>query len=115
MLVTQLQVRERWVDNYYTMRDHALMTIPYPMRVVIGMLAYRKVINYQYNLGIGRFSKEEITSFKQEIWQSINDMLAESKSKSKGNDPFWILGKADPTEADATVFGLTCSILICDA
>lgn len=113
--MTQLQVRERWVDNYYTMRDHALMAMPYPMRVVIGIMAHRRVMSYQYNQGIGRFSKEEIAYFKQEIWQSINDMLAESKTKSKGKGPFWILGKADPTEADATVFGLICSILICDA
>jgi hypothetical protein len=66
-----------------------------------------------------RFSREEISSFRLQIWESINALLVSSRSKSKetstGDATFWVLGTEGPTEADATVFAFICSALVCSA
>lgn len=107
---------ERWVKNYYTMRDHVLWSIPYPLRIVIGLLAYRGNVKKLHDIGISRFTDPEIRGFVKEIWESINSMLEDSKRKAKGGeDCFWVLGGEEPTEADATVFGFVVSALVCEA
>ncbi|KAF2475861.1 uncharacterized protein BDR25DRAFT_89111 [Lindgomyces ingoldianus] len=115
---------ERWIMNYYTMRDHVLGSIPYPVRVVIGLLAYRRSVRKLHDQGTGRFSNTEIRGFIKEVWEGINGLLVESRRKmmekygqrdSEGGDCFWILGGSEPTEADASVFGFVVSVLVCDA
>lgn len=110
---------ERWHDNYYTMRPGVLSALPYPVQVVVGLLAYRQNMRTLYGQGTGRFSPEEVSSFRLQIWESISALLVESKSKSKlaqDNDgTFWVLGSTEPTEADATVFSFICSALVCSA
>jgi hypothetical protein len=32
------QTRERWLDHFYVMRDHALSSMPWPIRVLIGQI-----------------------------------------------------------------------------
>lgn len=103
------------MDNYYTMRDHALGAIPYPLRVVIGLLAYRRLVAMLHNQGTGRFTNDELRESKSEIWDSINGLLRASKSASAGEGPFWALGGEEPTEADATLFGFVVSVLISTA
>jgi glutathione S-transferase len=110
--------RERWVNNYYVMRDHTLGSIPYPMRIIVGLLAYRGNVRKLYDQGAGRFNDAETLGFKTEIWEGINGILVESKSKSnagEGQECFWVLGGAQPTEADAVLFGFVVSVLVCDA
>jgi len=98
------------------MRDHALWSIPYPIRVVVGILAYRKHTAMLHGQGTGRFNGQEVKRFKTEIWQTIDGLLRASKSAVKDNDePFWALGGDGPTEADATLFGFVVSVLICTA
>ncbi|KAF1976181.1 hypothetical protein BU23DRAFT_551665 [Bimuria novae-zelandiae CBS 107.79] len=109
------QGRERWVQNYYTMRDHTLWSIPYPLRVVIGNLAYRANLRKFYDHGAGRFSDDETRAFVKEIWSGVGALLEESKRNVKGDVCFWVLGGKEPTEADATVFGFAVSTLVCDA
>ncbi|PSN69519.1 hypothetical protein BS50DRAFT_572639 [Corynespora cassiicola Philippines] len=106
---------ERWVKNYYTMRDHTLWAIPYPLRIIIGLLAYRGNVRKLHDQGAGRFSEAELGRFIHEIWQSINGMLEESKKNIKDPECFWLLGGQQATEADATVFGFVVSVLVCDA
>ena len=103
------------MDNYYTMRDHALSAIPYPIRVVVGLLAYRRMIATLHGQGTGRFTNDEIKESKSEIWATIDGMLRASKSASAGEGPFWVLGGEEPTEADATLFGFVISVLISTA
>jgi glutathione S-transferase len=110
-----LQGRERWVNNYYIMRDHALWSIPYPMRVVIGLLAYRANVRKLYEQGSGRFSDAETRALIRDVWAGVSGMLEESRRKTPGKDCFWVLGGEEPTEADATVFGFVVSNLVCDA
>lgn len=112
-----LGARERWVKNYYAMRDYALWAIPYPLRVVIGLLAQRGNVKKLYDQGVGRFSDEEIHLFKEEVWQGIESMLAESRNNSVNSEKecFWVMGGEEPTEADATVFGFVISVLVCEA
>ncbi|KAI1660773.1 putative glutathione S-transferase [Daldinia decipiens] len=111
------QTWERWVQNYYTMRDHVLWPIPYPIRIVVGLLAYRANTTMLNGQGTGRFTKEEIEQSMYEIWGAINVQLVMSRSSSKGGDekPFWVLGGEEPTEADACLFGFIVSAWICTA
>ncbi|KAF4629526.1 hypothetical protein G7Y89_g8625 [Cudoniella acicularis] len=108
---------ERWTQNYYTMREHVLQALSYPMRVFIGLIIYRKTTATLNGQGTGHYSGEEIASFRKEIWESINALLTESKSKASRDEgkPFWVLGGERPTEADTTVFGFVVSVLICAA
>lgn len=106
---------ERWIKNYYTMRDHALWSIPYPMRLLVGILAYRGNVRKLHDQGTGRFTDTEIRAIVKEVWEGVSGMLQESQRQAKSGEPFWILGGEKPTEADATVFGFAVSILVCDA
>ena len=103
------------MGNYYTMRDHALGAIPYPLRVVVGILAYRKHVSMLHGQGTGRFTDEEIRRFKVEIWETIDGLLRASREKAAEGAPFWALGGEGPTEADATLFGFVVSVLVSTA
>lgn len=107
---------ERWVKNYYVMRDHAMSKLPYPARIVAGILAYRGIIQRLHEQGTGRFSDAEITAFTEEVWESVNGLLEASleKQQEKG-DCFWVLGGTGPSEADTTVFGFVVANLVSDS
>ncbi|KAK8121538.1 hypothetical protein PG999_005658 [Apiospora kogelbergensis] len=115
--------RERWVDNYYAMREHIFGAMPYPLRVVVGLLAFRGIQATLHGQGTGRFTAEEMAGFRREIWEGVDALLAASKNKrdktgskdDEEGEPFWVLGGEQPTEADATVFGFVVSVLICTA
>ncbi|KUI59765.1 hypothetical protein VP1G_07028 [Cytospora mali] len=117
--------RERWLDHYYAMRDHALSAIPWPIRVVVGLLVYRSHKATLYGQGTLRLSDEEIRASKREIWDRINSVLTSVRSKRSSphgettetskTTPFWFLGGDAPTEVDAVIFGFIVSVLICTA
>ncbi|KAE8377848.1 hypothetical protein BDV26DRAFT_281573 [Aspergillus bertholletiae] len=107
---------EKWVLNYYTMRDVILATVPWPLRIVIGLIVYSKVTRTLTGQGTMLFSTEEISSLNQEIWERINDALVEARSQHEQLEgPFWVLGGEEPTEADAALFGFIVSGLVCYA
>ncbi|KAK8013819.1 hypothetical protein PG990_007115 [Apiospora arundinis] len=112
---------ERWINNYYTMRDHIFSAMPYPVRVVVGLLAFRGISATLHGQGTGRFTAEEIAAFRLEIWEAVDALLtasrdqARARGKANSEDPFWVLGGQDATDADATVFGFVVSVLICTA
>lgn len=70
-----------------------------------------------------RYSAEEIISFRQQIWESVDALLAASRRKKKtetdaGDDDdatFWVLGGNTPSEADPVVFGFIAAALVCTA
>ncbi|KAK4139802.1 uncharacterized protein C8A04DRAFT_32700 [Dichotomopilus funicola] len=100
--------RERWMDNYYAMRDDTLGFIPWPFRVVLGLVLYRKIKDRLDGQGALRYTDEEAAAAGAEAWENVNELLVEShrKAQEKGKvGPFWVLGGPQPTEADATVFG----------
>ena len=104
--------------NFYTVRDHVLWAIPYPMRYLVGWLAYRKQETNFHGQGTGRFTPDEIAEFRLEIWEAVDALLTASRSKamdSRKDRPFWVLGGSEPTEADTTVFGIINSVLVCAA
>ena len=106
------------MDNYYTMRDHTLWAVPYPLRIIVGMIVQRRHTAMLHGQGTGRFSDEELAQFKSEIWQTLDDQLNVSRIKADKEGlegPFWILGGSHPTEADATLFGFIVSVLVCSA
>ncbi|KAL4799040.1 hypothetical protein BDV19DRAFT_321032 [Aspergillus venezuelensis] len=113
--------RERWTENYYTMRDTVLAAIPYPIRVVVASMLYRNIVAGLYAQGTGRYTPEEVQVFRVEAWEAISDLLLAAKAKSHSKNgsneekPFWVLGGEGPTEADATVFGFVVSVLVCIA
>ncbi|EED17539.1 glutathione S-transferase, putative [Talaromyces stipitatus ATCC 10500] len=110
---------ERWNENYYTMRDGVMASIPYPIRVIVGYIAWRKTNTTLHGQGTGRFSLEEIHSFRSKIWHDIDNLLAESRHKTSaaaaGRNVFWALGRKGPTEVDTSLFGFIIGGLVCDA
>ena len=113
---SEIQSHEKWIGNYYTMRDHVLGAIPYPLRVVIGLMVYRKNVQALHAQGTGRLSPEEIAASRFEIWESLSQLLLSAKSsKSESDDVFWVLGGKSPTEADTVLFGFIVSAFICTA
>ncbi|RMD42495.1 hypothetical protein DV735_g2585, partial [Chaetothyriales sp. CBS 134920] len=111
------QVREKWEDHYYTMRDGVLGTIPYPARLLVGLLAFRASMSALHGQGTLRYTKEEVAALRLEVWEAVNALLAESRSKAatRSNTPFWALGTKDPTEADPVIFGFITATLVCPA
>lgn len=107
-----VQTRERWLDNYYVQRDKALWSMPYPIRVVIGLLVHRKLSQMLHVQGTGRYTAEEIRVFRHEIWESVNGLLESSARQSRAGEPFWCLGGTAPTEADTTLYGFVASVLV---
>lgn len=106
------------MQNYSPMREHALSTLPYPLRVVIGFLIYRNTTKYLHGQGTSRYTPDEIRSFRHEIWEAISDLLMSAKAAANlgvRRSPFWALGGDHPTEADATLFAFIVSVLICTA
>ena len=100
------------------MRSKVLATLPYPMQVLVGLLSYRKMSATLYGQGTGRFTAEEITKFKKEIWENVNALLTASSRKRGSGGPdgiFFVLGGNGPTEADTTVYGYIASGLVCAA
>ena len=71
-----------------------------------------------WGVGTGRFTAEEISKFKKEVWQNVNALLISSNHKRKSRDSdelFFVLGGDAPTEADTTLFGFIASGLVCSA
>ncbi|CAO2653000.1 Nn.00g024110.m01.CDS01 [Neocucurbitaria sp. VM-36] len=94
-------IHERWINNYYTMRDYTLAKVPFPQRLL--------------DQGTGRFSDEEIHSFRKEIWAGVNGILEDSRKKAKAGECFWVLGGDRPTDADTSMYGFAVSALISGA
>jgi hypothetical protein len=109
------------MDNFYTIRDKALEAIPYVVRILVGNLAYRGTMSMLYGQGTNRFQPDEAREIKLEVWENLNALLADARTKTNAalarnrNEPFWVLGRADPTEADATVYAFIVSSLFCAA
>jgi len=100
------------------MRDHILQALPYPMRVAVGLLIYRKTMQTLNGQGTSRYTPDEIRTFRREVWEAINELLMASRTTVKGGpngNPFWVLGGEGPTESDATLFGFIVSVLVCTA
>lgn len=109
------QAHEKWTENYYTMRDHVLGAIPYPLRIIIGWMAYRQNVQTLHGQGIGRFSSEEIAAMRAEIWENLSTLLLSAKrvqSNEYSDGVFWIHGRRTPSEIDAVCFGFIVSALI---
>ncbi|KAL5345328.1 hypothetical protein ACLOAV_009699 [Pseudogymnoascus australis] len=97
-----LMAHERWVHNFYIMRDQGpLSTIPYLPRLIIGQIVYGKIIRTLHGQGTGRYSPVEIAALKLETWTALDALVA------KG----WVLGGEGPTDADACLFGFLASAL----
>jgi hypothetical protein len=111
--------RERWVDNFYTMRDYAMAGVPFPLRTIFGYMAYRGNVRKLQDQGTGRFSDQEVRGFRRDVWEAVNGLLEDSQRKvgegSGSGNCFWVLGGSEPTEADAAMFGFAVSALTADA
>jgi hypothetical protein len=99
------------------MRPHVLAALPYPMQLLVGLIAYRKMSQTLYGQGTLRFTGKEIRSFRVQIWEDVNALLVAAKKNGNGVDgaPFWVLGGKSPSEADTTLFGFITAALVCSA
>lgn len=118
-LPSVVQTREKWLDNYYVQRDYALWSMPFPLRVVIGLLVHRKISGMLQTQGTGRYSADEVRGFRVEVWEAFDDLLGESiqkvaaRKKTDGaKEPFWCLGGEGPTEADTCLYGFIVSAMV---
>jgi hypothetical protein len=102
-------IQERWVDNFYTMRDFVMSNVLFPKRI---LFAYRGNVRKLHEQGMGRFSEDEICSFRWGIWESVNAFPEESRRYASAEGCFWVLGGYEPTEADTTVCGFVVSVLV---
>ncbi|KAH7152796.1 hypothetical protein EDB81DRAFT_789704 [Dactylonectria macrodidyma] len=112
--------RERWCDNYATMVAGVLAAVPWPLRWLVGLIASRAVARTLHGQGTGRLADDEVAALRAEAWESVAALLSDARSTSvgddvDGDDPFWVLGGDEPTEADASLFGFVASALVCDA
>lgn len=134
-----IQSYEKWIENYYTMRNNILgpMISSYPLLVIFGYLHYHKVLRTLHGQGTARYTSEERAAKRLEIWEGMNALVVEARTKQKAQlqaqaqaqnrdddeyddqvaagGPIWLGGDKGPTEADATLFGFLASSLICDA
>ena len=103
--------------NFYVERDHVLAPISWPLRVVVGMLAWRWNWFKLYAVGAGRLTGEERRLAVEEGWDAVAGLLRESwdRKGEKVGEPFWMLGGEGPTECDATVFGFVVCGLVCES
>ena len=108
-------MHEKWLENYYTQRDSALGFMPFPIRVVVGIMASRQITTTLKGQGTGRFTVGEISDFRKQIWAEVNALLNGVKKKRGESGPFWAVGGIQPTEVDATVYGFIASGLVCSA
>lgn len=110
-------VRERWVDNYAAMRDGALAALPWPVRLVVGNLAYRGAVAALHGQGAGRYSAEEARDMRREAWEALEALLAEERAAASParDGPFWVLAREEPTEADTALYGFITAALVCTA
>lgn len=97
------------------MRSKILGALPWPLQVIIGNIVYKKTTRSLEGQGTLKYSTDEITSFRYEIWDMLNSYLSAISRPDDQETPFWILGGDAPTEADATLFGFIASNLVCDA
>jgi hypothetical protein len=102
------------------MRPHVLQAIPWPVQIVVGLLAHRKQMAMLHGQGTARFTPAQLNGFKTDIWAAIEDLLVESKrrqvvAEQGRKEPFWVLGGERPSEADAVLYGFVTSALVCEA
>ncbi|KAJ5573553.1 uncharacterized protein N7459_007980 [Penicillium hispanicum] len=110
------QGHERWVLNYYTMRDQILGSLPWPMQVIVGNIIYNKNVRTLHGQGTLRFSTEEIADSRAEVWATLNGHVAAVHARHQDREgPFWVWGGVAPTEADASLYGFIVSGLVCAA
>lgn len=109
-ILIRRQGRERWIDNFYIVRDIGpLSFIPWPLRYLVGHLAYNKVSKTMFCQGTGRYSQEELEELRLEGWSALDTLVAEYQASEKG----WksVLGGESPTSVDACLYGFLASTL----
>ena len=98
------------------MRSKILASIPWLVQVIVGNIIYNKNVRNLQGQGTGGFSAEEIATFQQEIWESVNGLVSAAHAQYRDREgPFWVWGGDTPTEADAVLFGFIISALVCGA
>jgi len=103
------------MENFYIMRDQGpLAAIPYPIRLFIGWMVYSKITRTLNGQGTGRYTAAELKSLRQEAWNSLDDLVAETPNRG-GHGIQWILGGENPTEADACLYGFLAASLTSSA
>ena len=84
--------------------------------MVLGNIIYNKNVRNLDGQGTGKFTAEEITAFRVDVWDTLNGALEESYAQHRGQEgPFWVWGGDAPTEADSVVFGFIAAGLVCDS
>lgn len=97
------------------MRSNVLGEVPWPLQLLVGWLARRRVTVGLHGPGAGRLTGEEVLTFQEEAWEAVNALLSKARQSVGGDGLFWIVGGSEPTEVDATMYGFIVGALVCDA
>ena len=62
------------------MRSGVLKALPYPMQVLVGLLAWRANSQTLHGQGTARYSLDEIALLRTEVWDAIDALVADAKS-----------------------------------
>lgn len=96
-----------------------MASIPYPIQVLVGLLAYRKATTSLNAQGTGLLTREQFTAHQAECWAALDAQVAaarqQSNAASRPDEPFWLLGGDQPTEADASLMAFVVTTLFCTA
>ncbi|KAF8307747.1 hypothetical protein DL93DRAFT_2087729, partial [Clavulina sp. PMI_390] len=98
-----LLLSEGWIDHFKIARDKLfLRTLPYPIRMIVGYLFYRKMCLRRELAGLKNRPASEIDFLRNSGMDAIATWVGEGKKH--------ILGGETPTEADAIVFAYLATI-----
>ena len=97
-------VHERWINplNWPAVREAFFGNLPWPLRVLVPMLAQRGTKKMLYMHGLGRHSGEEIVGIAKRDLKALSDYLGEKE---------WFFSKG-PTTLDVTAFAFAGGLII---
>ncbi|KAI9789323.1 MAG: hypothetical protein M1816_006212 [Peltula sp. TS41687] len=118
-----IMLHERFLQgqNFYRFRDEGpLSSIPYAVRLVVGGIVGRGVAKALQAQGTGRHTVEELDQMSEEAWAALNDLctahttstLDDGQVAATSKRMPWIFGGQDPTEADASLYGLLVAVFV---
>jgi hypothetical protein len=90
-------VYSRWVkdDTWPYIKEAFFGSMPFPLKVIVPVLARKGVINALQKQGLGKHSDEEIKIIANQTFKSLSEILGEKA---------YFFGKS-PSTFDATAFG----------
>lgn len=101
----------RWLipKNSSHFIQEELASIPWPLRNVVGTLAWYNIRSALYGHGVGRHTVEEVSEMVTEAINNLEIKLAGTRIGDETSD-MWFFPKRGPTELDASLYGILITV-----